>query len=98
LRVAAATGDDALADETVAQARDEDYVPFLRALGDPTVTVALDRADRVAVSARQPPRPTGLHYVRPQEATPFSLNPAGEIDPGARHAGTPPSFIQVLKF
>ncbi|HZS37376.1 MAG TPA: hypothetical protein VFF06_11150 [Polyangia bacterium] len=98
--VAAARRNDGAVDEVARQARDEGFAPFLRALNDATITAALERLDAGDRGKTGPrtARVQGPKYVRPTEATPFALDPAGEIDPRGHGYKQPPSFIQVLRF
>jgi hypothetical protein len=99
MAVAAARRDDAALDELAHQAKDEGFVAFLRAGKDATIIAALDKLEgpeHVAPSAK--PRVEAFKYKRPTEATPFQLDPAGEVDPRGRAYKDVPSFIQVLRF
>ena len=72
---------------------------FLRALEDPVVIASLDRVGtpRSDVPSRKP-KPSGPRYIRPREATPFSLDPTGDIDPHARALPSPPNQLELLRF
>ena len=100
LRVAAARNDQASSAKLAEQIKLEGFVAFTRAMQDPAVTAALDRAHMPVNDAAPATKPkvTGPRYIRPSEATPFSLDPTGDIDPRGRALTSPPNQLELLRY
>jgi len=100
LRVAAARNDQAASAKIAEEIKQEGFLAFSRAMQDPAVTAALDRAHLPANDAPLAGKPklTGPRYIRPSEATPFSLDPSGDIDPRGRALTSPPNQLELLRY
>jgi tetratricopeptide (TPR) repeat protein len=94
-RVYLKRGQEALATEQVRAAKRDDLVAVLLAQNDAQLTRLTNETSRRPATA---PAVPGPRFVKPQELSPFSISPAGDVDARTRPYGAPPPSIELLRF